>query len=302
MTSRERALREVAEARKFDEIRERFRSEPRNVVFEVAEYLREEDLYQLAIELYEHLLSEQESAAIHFGIGQCHGKIYDYDRALGHLRRAFELEPERSEGTHYLAYILERKGLTVEADAWYRKALGGSYGNDLWTLSHYAYFLEKAGRRDEAQKAYDAVLALDPGYTWAVKRYAIFLLANGELDRSQELMRGALDAFPDRPFVKLNYLEYLILRGDSEQYERYYEQIRSETPTPWFPVVVELLDYFWRFLLKARSSAERVSDYERRARALTDSVHRDFDDLNALLASKGGDEKEWNRLVGLLLK
>jgi Flp pilus assembly protein TadD len=208
MSIDDRSLRELAEARKFDELRSRFRDEPDDVVFDVAEYLREEDLYQLAIELYDHLLPRRDTAEVRFGIGQCHGKIYDYETAIGHLQRAFELEPDRAEGVNYHAYILERLERTDEADAWYRKALAGLYGEDLWTLSHYAYFLEKAGRRDEARKAYDAVLDLDPGYTWGVKRYALFLLAEGEGDHAEELMHGALEAFPERPFVKLNYLEF----------------------------------------------------------------------------------------------
>ena len=298
----DRSLRELAEARKFDALRSRFRDEPDDVVLEVAEYLREEDLYQLAIELYDHLLSRRDTPEIRFGIGQCHGKIYDYETAVGHLQRAFALDPDRAEGANYYAYILERLERTDEADAWYRKALAGLYGEDLWTLSHYAYFLEKAGRRDEARKAYEAVLDLDPGYTWAVKRYAVFLLAEGEGDRAEELMRGALEAFPGRPFVKLNYLEFLILRGDRDAYERYFREIADVAPVPWFPVVVRLLDYFFRCLLHGKSDPEQVRDYERRAAALLDSVHRDFDDLNALLAEKGGDEKEWKRLVGCLLK
>ena len=302
MSIDDRSLRELAEAREFDELRSRFPDEPDDVVFDVAEYLREEDLYQLAIELYDHLLPRRDTAEVHFGIGQCHGKIYDYETAIGHLQRAFELDPDRAEGANYHAYILERLERTDEADAWYRKALAGLYGEDLWTLSHYAYFLEKAGRRDEARKAYDAVLDLDPGYTWAVKRYAVFLLAEGEGDRAEELMRGALEAFPERPFVKLNYLEFQILRGDRDAYQRYFREIADEAPAPWFPVVVSLMDYFFRYLLQGESDPEQVRDYERRATALVDSVHRDFDDLNALLAEKGGDEKEWKRLVGCLLK
>ena len=302
MTRRDPALLQLAQDRKFDDLRRHFHDGDLESVFEVAEYLREEDLYQLAIELYEHLLPKEDSARIHFGVGQCYGKIYDYDTALRHLRRAFELEPDRESGTHYYAYILERRELMEEADRWYRKALEGRYGEDLWTLSHYACFLEKAGRGDEAHAAYEDVLERNPGYTWAVKRFAIFLLDRGDAERSLELMRGALDAFPDAPFVKLNYLEYLILREEADAYERYHRELEGQSPAPWFPVVVDLLDYFCRYLLKGSSDLERAAAFERAAQALTDSVHRDFDDLNRLLASKGGDLAEWSRLVGLLLK
>ena len=42
--------------------------------------------------------------------------------------------------------------------------------------------------------------------------------------------------------------------------------------------------------------------WEREADALTDSVHRDFDDLTALLADRGGDLDTWRRQIQLLLK
>ena len=77
----------LAREKEFDEVVARFRDFPPDEVLAVADWLREEDIYNVAIELYRWLLELQETPDAHFGIGQCYGKIYDYDRALTHLDR-----------------------------------------------------------------------------------------------------------------------------------------------------------------------------------------------------------------------
>ena len=272
-------------------------------VFEAAEYLRDQDVYKVALQLYEGLLREDDAKPdVHYGIGECCGKIYEYERALRHLRRAFELEPGRTRGANYLAYILERNLLMDEAAGWYRKAIAAGYGDDLWTLSHHAYFLEKHGKTREAERVYQDVLARNPAYTWAVKRYAVFLLKQGQPDRSEALMREALEKYGDRPFAPLNSLEYLILRERGQEYQSFRTSMGYDRLDVPYQVVVDLLDYFWHHLLRGTRDPARLEAFERRAHGLRDSVHRDFDDLTELLASRGGDLQEWRRLVDLLLR
>src|ERR1700757_4318533 len=86
----------LAQEKQFDEVLARFRDYPPDEVLRVADWLREDDIYNVAIDLYQWLLDRDESAAAHFGIGQCYGKIYDYGKALDHLDKAFESDPERS--------------------------------------------------------------------------------------------------------------------------------------------------------------------------------------------------------------
>ena len=43
-------------------------------------------------------------------------------------------------------------------------------------------------------------------------------------------------------------------------------------------------------------------EVETEAGALTDSVHRDFDDLSTKLSERGGDVATWQRQIQLLLK
>jgi len=277
-----------------------YREAPVAEVKEAAEILREADAYKTAIELYSWLLAEGEGDAdVEFGIGQCYGKSYDFDGALPHLRRAFELEPGRVKGANYYAYILERNELYDEAGHWYDVAVANPVGGpeDLWTLSHQCWYLEKAGRDDDAEAAYRSFLETNPGYTWAVKRYALMLLRLGRRDEAEAWVRGAVERMPQSPFPKLNLLEFLLLDGQSDAYEEALASLgdRAALPLP-AQVTVDLFEW-WR-----NPSPEAVAELEAKAARLPESVHRDFDDLTEGLAAKGGDTKEWSRLLQLLLK
>jgi tetratricopeptide (TPR) repeat protein len=294
-------LMRFAREKRFDEVLARFRDSPPDEVLAVADWLREDDIYNVAIALYSWLLDGDESAAANFGIGQCYGKIYEYDKALDHLDQAFAEDPRRSVGASYYAYILERHERMEDADHWYRQALDGAESDDLWARSHYAWFLEKWGKTDEASRAYEDVLHRNPGYTWAVKRYALLLLTLGEHDRARTLMREAIDKSPGNRFAALNYLEFLLYTDDPE-YPEFRATLELGDGPAWYPVVVELYDYYRDCLLTSRPDRQRRMAFEASADALKDSVHRDFDDLTAKLAERGGDVGAWRELIGRLLK
>jgi tetratricopeptide (TPR) repeat protein len=291
----------LAERKDFDGVLATFREQPPAEVQAVADQLREDDIYNVAIELYKWLLEQGDSADAHFGIGQCYGKIYDYDAALTHLDQAFAADPERSDGASYYAYILERHGRMDDADRWYRQALEGAEADDLWARSHYAWFLEKWGRTDDAGRAYEDVLERNPAYTWAVKRYAAMLHGLGEEERAKSLLRDSAEQNPGNRFAALNYLEYLLLTEDDE-YVAFRQSLDPPEGPPWYPVMLELYDYYREHLLPGRPDPDRLAAWEAQADALKDSVHRDFDDLTAKLEDQGGDVGTWKRQVQLLLK
>jgi hypothetical protein len=221
-------LLELARNQNYQEVINSYQQYPIETVIEVADFLREKDVYNVALSLYYYLLKQQEASDYHFGIGQCYGKTYQYSLALWHLDRAFSLQPTRLEANYY-AYILERNLQMKLANQWYKEAINNGYEQDLWTLSHYAYFL---------------------------------------LDTEYEQYLGSLD-YDHAPFP--------------------------------FQVLVDLLDYFWRYLLPGKSDVQKVQAYEHKASQLQDSIHRDFDDLNKVLLSQNGDLTEWQRLTKLLL-
>ena len=300
-------LMELAKAKAYDAVLTFYPEHSHETIVEVADFLRAQDRYQVALSLYQHLLQHisknersAKNAKIYYGIGQCYGKTYQYAASLPYLQLAFEIERDRSEGSNYYAYILERNDWMEQAAQWYQKALGNGYAEDLWTLSHYAYFLEKINQPKAAAAAYETVLQRNPNYTWAIKRYALFLLKQNQPDRAQQLMQAALES--NNPFAQINYLEYLIICQDGDGYEAFLQSLDyHKLPLP-FQTLVDLFDYFWYYLLKGRADAEKQAAYERKVQALTDSIHRDFDDLNELLLDHGGDLAAWQEMTQRLVK
>jgi tetratricopeptide (TPR) repeat protein len=294
-------LMRLAQEKAFEDVLAAFKERPPGEVLAVADWLREDDIYNVAIELYAWLLEVDPSAAAEFGIGQCYGKIYDYDKSLAHLDRAFEGDPERSDGASYYAYILERHERMEDADRWYRQALAGAEADDLWARSHYAWFLEKWGRDDDACNAFADVLERNPMYTWASKRYALLVERLGRHDDALAVIRAPMEQAPANKFAALNYLEFLLI-SDDPGYADFRASLDTAGAPAWYPVVVDLYDYYRDNLLPGNPDPERLEAIETAAGALKDSVHRDFDDLTAKLTAAGGDVDTWKREIQLLLK
>lgn len=295
------SLLEMAEAKDFDGVLEAYRDRSPAEVLAAAEHLREDDIYNVAIRLYTRLLEGEETSVAHYGIGQCLGKIYDYKAAADHLGRAFALDPGRTAGATYYAYILERLDRLDEAAGWYERGLAGDDGDDLWSRSHHAWFLEKWGRPEEACAAFEEVLGRNAGYTWAMKRYALLLRSLGRRDEAEAIITGARSGVANL-FTKMNLLEYRLIDEDAAGYEEVRATIDPTAGPPWYGVVVELFDICREVLLARHDDPERLAAWEARATALQDSVHRDFDDLTALVAARGGDVATWNRMIQQLLK
>jgi hypothetical protein len=123
----------------------------------------------------------------------------------------------------------------------------------------------------------------------------------GEHDKAQALLRGAVERDPANLYATLNYLEFLLLTEDGD-YVAFRESLDPLEGPPWYPVVVELFDLYRDNLLPARPDPARLAAWEEAAQAQPDSVHRDFDDLTALLDERNGDVATWRHLVQVLLK
>jgi tetratricopeptide (TPR) repeat protein len=296
------SLMELAEAGEYAAIDASYADHQVGDVAAVADYLRDHDSYRTAIQLYRFCLQDRDIPELHFGLGQCLGKTYRYEEALSELRRAFPPESGRTDGLHYFAYILERNECWDEAGECYDLALASRYGDDLWTLSHHAWYLEKVGRVPDAEQAYRLVLERNPAYTGAVKRYAIFLARTGRDAEAERLLSDARARQPSNPFVLLNSLEYLLIRGKDAEFRQGCAEIDAAALPAWACVVLLLFDYYLDVLVPGLSDAARLQTFERAASGLTGSVHRDFDDLTERLAAAGGDVNEWQRLGALMLR
>jgi tetratricopeptide (TPR) repeat protein len=97
------------------------------------------------------------------------------------------------------------------------KALMDHEGTNLAGLARYATLLLRAGKRDEARKALDDLLARDPDYVDALTLKALLAAEDGDFAESERLYRHALAKHPDDPDVEMGFARLLVeLRRMSE--------------------------------------------------------------------------------------
>jgi tetratricopeptide (TPR) repeat protein len=122
-----------------------------------------------AIVLFNRLLSlyEDEAAALNLGIAYLNlGQI---DEAIGSLKRAHELVPEKPLAPYAIGEAYETKGDSENAELWYAKALGiyderlAAGGRQSRVISLRAVCAAKLGRFDEAITGVEEALEAEPG-------------------------------------------------------------------------------------------------------------------------------------------
>lgn len=89
-----------------------------------------------------------------------------FDQALPQIDRALNIRPEYPEGWVIKAYALHRQKQFKEADVLYRKALQSVPDEPRW-LFLLADLEQEQGRLDEAEKLYDRIFTVRPGYVEA---------------------------------------------------------------------------------------------------------------------------------------
>ncbi|MBD3216484.1 MAG: hypothetical protein GF311_27975 [Candidatus Lokiarchaeota archaeon] len=202
----------------------------------------------------------------------------------------------------YYAYILEKNGRLDDACAQYRHALSTREHDSLWTQSHFAYCLEKAERFDEAERAYRAVLDRSPAYTWAVKRLACFLLRRSRHRESLALHRETLSRYPDNMYAHVNFLEYCLYWRSERSFQRHVAAMVGLSIPPKMEVVIALLRYFGFYLMYGRTEVAKRNACIRQCGNIDTTIHRDFDELDEMVAADKSCSLEWEQLKACLIK
>lgn len=118
-----------------------------------------------------------ESPEVHNNLGRAAFLLGDLEGAEASTRRAVELNPDSEKYRRNLAAVLKRQGRLAEAEAALRAVPESSLdAQGRFLLGQIALAL---GRRDEAQAAFRAALALDPAMHPARNELGRLLLAAG---------------------------------------------------------------------------------------------------------------------------
>jgi Flp pilus assembly protein TadD len=121
----------------------------------------------------------------------CACQLGDDDGAADCWRRVIDLAPATAYAYSDLGMVLERQGLTVEAEALYRTALELSPD---YAAAHcnLGALLADLGREPEAESCYRAALAIDPDFQQARMNLGLLLLIQQRFAEGWPLYEGRL--------------------------------------------------------------------------------------------------------------
>lgn len=184
---------------------------------------RSADMYEKA-----HTLQPEEPAILtRLGLAQmAAGMPVNAER---NFRKAMEMEGEDKPSLDYLANVLAQTGRAHEVpDLW--KEMVAKYPQSANFRAKHAIALVQAGKREEAERAFDVALeTLDDNLL--VKRwYAPYLRDKGELDRAMDLYEDCLDASPTDGPCLLEYAQTLQAAGREFEVPKVLRDVLATNP------------------------------------------------------------------------
>lgn len=125
---------------------------------------------------------------------------------------------------------LHDEAILSDAIHWYKEALAAN-GKD--ARPHFSLGLAyyEAGRFADAQREFEAVLELDPGYIGARENLALTYLAQGDRDRAFEEYGRALQGAPGDMGLRVAFGDLCLERGQYEEAIDQYSQVVNALPT-----------------------------------------------------------------------
>ncbi|MBA3641521.1 MAG: tetratricopeptide repeat protein, partial [Acidobacteria bacterium] len=197
-----------------------------------------------AIEDFERAISlDPRYAAAHVGLGNAHFWQYETSRAknqpdvallakaIDHVRRAIELEPDLAEAHATLSFLLVSAGRATEALVAARRAvaLEPGYWGHHFRVGHAAW-------GDERLRALSRVLDLYPDFPFAHFEVAMVHIARGHLDHAQSVLREGTIVQDRQAHLKQRYpargLHWLLglvrlAQGDTSEAEAEFAKERG---------------------------------------------------------------------------
>ncbi|MFH1038318.1 MAG: tetratricopeptide repeat protein [PVC group bacterium] len=169
-------------------------------------------------------------------LGQILYQRGDDEAAIRHLRRALEMmdgDPMAREEIVFaarsnLARALGRSG-SPEAGAAILEEILES--RDDWVTHHsLAGLYARMGKKEEALRAYERVLADRPGFVPALCEYGLLLAQAGMSDRAMAVYHRALSILPDSPRARYNLSLTYLDRGETGRAIALLEMLVKEYP------------------------------------------------------------------------
>jgi tetratricopeptide (TPR) repeat protein len=139
-------------------------------------------------------------------------QLQQRDEAIASYRRVVQLDPEHDEGRLRLCGLLLQVGRGGEAAAHLEYLLGRVPDNPVVPV-YLARARAQAGRRDEARRLLDEVLARAPQYGPALAERGKLALAERDLESAEALLRQACERDPSDYQAQYQLYQCLAQRG-----------------------------------------------------------------------------------------
>lgn len=127
-------------------------------------------------------------------LGFVYSEMGEYDTAIEYYEKAMTLDPENDEMLINLAFTLIQRDRFEEALPYCNKYLSHEPNPIMWNILGFALF--HLGRLDEAKKAYEEALTLDPDYEKAMSNLADVYMAKKNFAKAEELYMKAYQINP----------------------------------------------------------------------------------------------------------
>ncbi|MHB0971374.1 MAG: tetratricopeptide repeat protein [Thermoanaerobaculia bacterium] len=180
------------------------------------------------------------------------------EEALGHLRAAFDMDPDDLGTGLTISQILVSFGQTTEAER-VLTTLAERYPDHRAVNYQYALVLTKLGRAEESRKYLERVVDVDPTYGAAVFQLVEIYQQAKEWEKAAQVLMPMIEAEPLNLDLKRQRAYFLLRGGKSEEARARFEEILKLDPKD---------DRVRFFLAEALSDLEHLEEAEKIYREL----------------------------------
>lgn len=163
---------------------------------------------------------DPDNETLHDAIGVTYGEMEQYDKAVLHLNRALQIQPNYSDAMNHLGMVFSKQGKHAQAIELFRKAAE----DFMYRSRHIAYdnlglVYRKVGEHDKAMEAFKRSVQIQPNYSDGYDHMGWTYEDLRDWDNAINSYNAAIRTSPDHP-VSYLYLASVYLKLNRRQEAR----------------------------------------------------------------------------------
>jgi tetratricopeptide (TPR) repeat protein len=159
-------------------------------------------LYDRAMKGFQALRNEDpDDVAVHVGLGLCHLRQNQLDRAMKQFNRALEIDPNSPDALVFRSEIYRSRGMYFEAVRDIERAL--SIRSNVQLMMDRGLLYRSMGDMESAQRAFDHVIARYPDYLPAYRNLMELFAIQQKWVPLDRLAKVGMEQFPQSPYFPM---------------------------------------------------------------------------------------------------